>query len=61
MLFRNPIMPNGDVGPVFVRGFADVRAFDVVRIRLVGVVPRWGQVPVGGTWVVVAHCWLSLG
>ena len=36
VLFRYPIMPNGDFGTVFVRGFADVRAFDVVRIRLVG-------------------------
>ena len=60
VLFRYPIMPNGDFGPVFVHGFADVRAFDAVRIRLVGVVPRWGRVLVGGTWVGVAHCWLPL-
>ena len=60
MLLRHPVMPDGGFGTVFVCDFADVCSFDAVWIRLAGVVTWWVRVLGGGTWVGVAHCWLSL-
>ena len=59
MVLRQPVVPNGHFGTVFVGDCAHVGFVRMERVRRTGAVPEWGWAPWDGPGVAAARGWCS--